>query len=585
MAHQSTLIAEDIHAYLKSQEEKSLLRFITCGSVDDGKSTLIGRLLWDSKMIFEDQLATLKTDSKRVGTQGEEIDYALLLDGLQAEREQGITIDVAYRYFSTDKRKFIVADTPGHEQYTRNMVTGASNAQVAIILIDARKGILTQTRRHSYLVSLVGIRHVVLAINKMDLVDYSASRFEAIRKEYELFSARLGFGRITAIPISALNGDNVIEPSIKTPWYNGPSLLEHLETVDIADPGVGKPFRMRVQWVNRPNLDFRGFCGTIASGSIRPGDDILVTSSGQTSRVARIVSMDGDLDEAIAGQAVTLTLEDEIDVSRGDLLSTAGKCPAHSERFTAKLVWLHEQPMQPGRSYLLKAGATTAPVKVEELRYKINVNTLQQETGEQLDLNEVGFCSLNISRAISFDSYHDNRASGSFILIDRMTNATVGAGMIREPLKTPAVAYPQKRAVAQQQSAARKDQEPRIFWFSQSSGEPDRNLPLLIEEKLHALGRPTCLLDSDRLRRNLNSDLGSQAKDYVEEQRRLVATAQICADAGLLVLVTTSLPAPSGPDITLVPGAAHRLASISLKQIRTEERAEQIISHYFFSDL
>ncbi|MDT8442883.1 MAG: sulfate adenylyltransferase subunit CysN [Desulfuromonadales bacterium] len=581
MAHQSTLIAEDIHAYLKSQEEKSLLRFITCGSVDDGKSTLIGRLLWDSKMIFEDQLATLKTDSKRVGTQGEEIDYALLLDGLQAEREQGITIDVAYRYFSTDKRKFIVADTPGHEQYTRNMVTGASNAQVAIILIDARKGILTQTRRHSYLVSLVGIRHVVLAINKMDLVDYSASRFEAIRKEYELFSARLGFGRITAIPISALNGDNVIEPSIKTPWYNGPSLLEHLETVDIADPAAGKPFRMRVQWVNRPNLDFRGFCGTIASGSIRPGDDVLVTSSGQTSRVARIVSMDGDLDEAIAGQAVTLTLEDEIDVSRGDLLSTAGKCPAHSERFTAKLVWLHEQPMQPGRSYLLKAGATTAQVKVEELRYKINVNTLQQETGKQLDLNEVGFCSLNISRAISFDSYHDNRASGSFILIDRMTNATVGAGMIREPLLATVVAHNHECIVDRQARAALKGQDSRIFWFSPPPGETATNLVTLIEQKLHALGRHTYLLDSDELRQSLNSDLGSQGENHSEEQRRLLATAKICADAGLIVLVNSSLQVPPDRDITAVPIKLDRFESASSVQFPIKEQAEQIVRFYF----
>ena len=577
MAHQSTLIAEDIHAYLKSQEEKSLLRFITCGSVDDGKSTLIGRLLWDSKMIFEDQLAALKTDSKRVGTQGEEIDYALLLDGLQAEREQGITIDVAYRFFSTDKRKFIVADTPGHEQYTRNMVTGASNAQLAVILIDARKGILTQTRRHSYLVSLVGIRHVLLAINKMDLVDYSASRFEAIRKEYELFAAQLGFGEITAIPISALNGDNIIEPSIKTPWYSGPSLMEHLETVEVADTAAGKPFRMRVQWVNRPNLDFRGFCGTIASGSIRPGDDVLVTSSGQTSRVARIVSMDGDLDEAIAGQAVTLTLEDEIDISRGDLLSTAGKCPAHNERFSAKLVWLHEEPMQPGRSYLLKAGATTAPARIEELSYKINVNTLQQETGDKLDLNEVGFCSLNISRAISFDSYQDNRASGSFILIDRMTNATVGAGMIREPLLTTVVA----NNVDRQARAALKGQESRIFWFSPPPGETATNLVTLIEQKLHALGKHTYLLDSDELRQSLNSDLGSRAENHNEEQRRLLATAQICADAGLIVLVNTSLPVPTDQDITAVPIKPDQFESASSVQSPTEEQAEQIVRQYF----
>ena len=581
MAHQSNLIADDIHAYLKSQEEKTLLRFITCGSVDDGKSTLIGRLLWDSKMIFEDQLAALKADSKRVGTQGEEIDYALLLDGLQAEREQGITIDVAYRFFSTDKRKFIVADTPGHEQYTRNMVTGASNAQVAIILIDARKGILTQTRRHSYLVSLVGIRHVILAINKMDLVNYNAARFETIRKEYELFAAQLGFEQITAIPISALNGDNVLDPSTKTPWYNGPLLMEHLETIEVADTAAGKPFRMRVQWVNRPNLDFRGFCGTIASGSVHPGDDILVTSSGQTSKVARIVTMDGDLDKATAGQAVTLTLEGEIDISRGDLLSSAEKCPAHGERFSAKLVWLHEEPMQPGRSYLLKAGATMAPARVEELSYKINVNSLQQETGAQLDLNEVGFCSINISRAISFDSYNDNRASGSFILIDRMTNATVGAGMIREPLQSNVAAHNRGRIVDQQARAALKGQEPRIFWFSPAAAETVTNLAILIEQKLHALGRHTYLLDSDQLAQSLNSDLGTRPEDRIEEQRRLLATAQVCADAGLMVLVNTVLPAPTGTEITVVPVDSHRADCASAEHAMVEDQAEQIVRHYF----
>jgi bifunctional enzyme CysN/CysC len=337
MAHQSELIKSDIHAYLKSHEEKSLLRFITCGSVDDGKSTLIGRLLWDSKLVYEDQLAALEADSKKVGTQEGKIDYALLLDGLQAEREQGITIDVAYRYFSTNKRKFIVADTPGHEQYTRNMVTGASTAQVAVILVDARKGLLTQSRRHSYLASLVGIRQVVLAINKMDLVGFSRSRFEAIRKEYELFAGRLGFDEIAAIPMSALNGDNVIDSSVHTPWYDGPTLLEYLERVEIADDEAKKPFRMRVQWVNRPNLDFRGFCGTIASGQIRPGDEIVVTSSGKTSRVADIVTMDGNLPVAFAGQSVTLTLEDEIDISRGDLLSAPDALPNHGDRYGVKL--------------------------------------------------------------------------------------------------------------------------------------------------------------------------------------------------------------------------------------------------------
>ncbi|HKI51104.1 MAG TPA: sulfate adenylyltransferase subunit CysN, partial [Geothermobacteraceae bacterium] len=430
MAHQSALIAEDIHAYLKAQEEKSLLRFITCGSVDDGKSTLIGRLLWDSKMVFEDQLATLQSDSKKVGTQGGEIDYALLLDGLQAEREQGITIDVAYRYFSTDRRKFIVADTPGHEQYTRNMVTGASNAEVAVILIDARKGVLTQTKRHSYLVSLVGIRKVVLAINKMDLVDYSAERFEQIRQEYASFVAGLGFSQVTAIPLSALNGDNMVEPSANTPWYQGPTLLEHLETVKVVEEAGLKPFRMRVQWVNRPNLDFRGFCGTVASGLIHPGDPVVVAASGQTSRVKRIITLAGDLPAAQVGQAITLTLEDEIDLSRGDTLASPQDMPYHVDHFEAKLVWLHEQPLKPGQSYLLKAGSSTTPARVAKLNFKINVNRLEQEAGIELALNEVGVCSFQLDRPLSFDSYRENRATGSFILIDRLTNATVAAGMI-----------------------------------------------------------------------------------------------------------------------------------------------------------
>jgi sulfate adenylyltransferase large subunit len=430
MAHQSDLIEKDILAYLKSQEEKSLLRFITCGSVDDGKSTLIGRLLWDSKMVFEDQLAALEADSKKVGTQGGAIDYALLLDGLQAEREQGITIDVAYRYFSTDRRKFIVADTPGHEQYTRNMVTGASTAQVAVILVDARKGLLTQTRRHSYLVSLVGIRHIVLAINKMDLIDFDQQRFEAIRRDYERFAASLGFGEITAIPISALGGDNIIEPSANTPWYQGPTLMHHLETVQIEGENRGKPFRMPVQWVNRPHLDFRGFCGTIAAGVVRPGDEVRVPSSGRTSRVARIVTMNGDLPEATAGQAVTLTLSDEIDVSRGDLLSAPDAPPIHARHPEAQLVWLHEEALRPGQIYLVKTATAVTPGRVTRVQYAIDVNTLEQKQVPTLGLNEIGVAYLELDRPISFDPYRQNRDTGSFILIDRFTNATVAAGII-----------------------------------------------------------------------------------------------------------------------------------------------------------
>ena len=430
MAHQSELIEKDILAYLKSQEEKSLLRFITCGSVDDGKSTLIGRLLWDSKMVFEDQLASLEADSKKVGTQGGAIDYALLMDGLQAEREQGITIDVAYRYFSTDKRKFIVADTPGHEQYTRNMVTGASTAQVAVILVDARKGLLTQTRRHSFLVSLVGIRNVVLAVNKMDLVDFAAERFSAIVHDYQQFAASLGFASITAIPLSALNGDNMIEASANTPWYTGPTLMEYLETVQLEGDNRHQPFRLPVQWVNRPHLDFRGFCGTIAAGTIRPGDELRVAASGRTSRVTRIVTMNGDLPEATAGQAVTLTLEDEIDISRGDMLTAPDAPPIYARHPEAHLVWMHDEPLQPGQIYLVKTAAAVTPGRVTAVQYAVDVNTLEQKQVPTLGLNEIGVVRLELDRPISFDPYRQNRDTGSFILIDRFTNATVAAGMV-----------------------------------------------------------------------------------------------------------------------------------------------------------
>ncbi len=542
MAHQSDLIAEDIAAYLKAQEEKSMLRFITCGSVDDGKSTLIGRLLWDSKLVFEDQLAALEVDSKKVGTQGDEIDYALLLDGLQAEREQGITIDVAYRFFSTDKRKFIVADTPGHEQYTRNMVTGASTAEVAIILIDARKGVLIQTRRHSFLTSLVGIRKVVLAINKMDLVDYSEDRYHAIVEGYKTFAKDLGFEEIFCIPISALKGDNIIEESERTPWYQGPTLMHHLEHVEITNNALNKPLRMRVQWVNRPNLDFRGFSGTIASGVVHPGDAGVVPSSGQVSTVARIVTMDGDLSEAVAGQSVTITLEDEIDISRGDMLCCTEQRPSYADQFEAHVVWMHEEECLPGRSYLLKAGSATAPATVTALKHKINVNTLQREPGKTLELNEVGICNISLTKPISFDPYQENRNTGNFILIDRFTNATVGAGMIDFPLRRATNIHWQSIDINKQSRAELNDQAPMVLWFTGLSGAGKSTIANLVEKKLHSLGKRTYLLDGDNVRHGLNRDLGFTDVDRVENIRRIAETAKLFVDAGMIVLTSFISP-------------------------------------------
>ncbi|MFC1778886.1 sulfate adenylyltransferase subunit CysN [Thermodesulfobacteriota bacterium] len=542
MAHQSDLIAEDIAAYLKTQEHKQMLRFITCGSVDDGKSTLIGRLLWDSKMVFEDQLAALEVDSKKVGTQGDEIDYALLLDGLQAEREQGITIDVAYRYFSTDKRKFIVADTPGHEQYTRNMVTGASTAEVAIILIDARKGVLTQSRRHSYLTSLVGIRKIVLAINKMDLVDYAQDRYLEIIEEYKEFAADLGFEEICCIPISALKGDNIIKASERTPWYQGPTLMHHLEHVEITDNAMNKPFRMRVQWVNRPNLDFRGFSGTIASGNVKPGDSVVVPSSGQLTKVARIVTMDGDLEEAVAGQAITITLEDEIDISRGDMLCCPEQRPSYADQFEAHVVWMHEEGLLPGRSYLIKAGSATAPGQVTALKHKVNVNTLQREPGKTLELNEVGICNISLTKPISFDPYQENRSTGNFILIDRFTNATVGAGMIDFPLRRATNIHWQSIDINKQSRAEMNDQQPKVLWFTGLSGAGKSTIANLVEKKLHSLGKRTYLLDGDNVRHGLNRDLGFTDVDRVENIRRIAETARLFVDAGMIVLTSFISP-------------------------------------------
>lgn len=520
----------------------SLLRFITCGSVDDGKSTLIGRLLWDSKLIFEDQLASLEADSKKLGTQNGSIDYALLLDGLQAEREQGITIDVAYRYFATDKRKFIVADTPGHEQYTRNMVTGASTASVAVILVDARKGLLTQTRLHSFLASLVGIRHLVLAINKMDLVDYSASRFHAIREEYEVFAAGLGFKGITALPISALQGDNVLIRSQQTPWYNGPSLMKHLENIEVDDQTAELPFRLPVQLVNRPTPDFRGFCGTIASGRVRPGDQLVVAASGAVSRVARIITMDGDLAEAQAGQSITITLEDEIDISRGDILADPQARPAQADQFEAHIVWMHDQQLLPGRSYLLKSGASTVSVQISSIKYKININTLQHEPARVLALNEIGVCNLALGKAIAADPYQENKATGSFILIDRFSNATAGAGMINFALRRATNIHWQQQQVTREVRAALKAQHPCVIWFTGLSGSGKSTLANALEQKLASSGRHTMLLDGDNIRHGLNKDLGFTEADRVENIRRIGEVARLMVDAGLIVITAFISP-------------------------------------------
>ncbi|MDZ4318176.1 MAG: sulfate adenylyltransferase subunit CysN [Phenylobacterium sp.] len=542
MSHQSALIAEDIEAYLKAHEHKSLLRFLTCGSVDDGKSTLIGRLLYDSKMIFEDQMAALEADSKKVGTQGGEIDFALLVDGLAAEREQGITIDVAYRFFSTDTRKFIVADTPGHEQYTRNMVTGASTADAAIILIDARKGVLTQTRRHSYLVSLLGIRHVVLAINKMDLVGWSQEVFDAILAEYHDFAAQIGIKAFTAIPMSALKGDNITEPSDKAPWYKGPPLLPHLESLDVEDDLREKPFRMPIQWVNRPDLDFRGFSGLIATGTITPGDRVKVLPSGRESTVARIVTMTGDLPRAVAGQSVTITLTDEIDISRGDVLSIAGQPPEVADQFEATIVWMDDEGMLPGRPYLMKIGTRIVGASITEPKYKVNVNTLEHLAAKRLELNEIGVCNLSLDAPIAFDAYKDNHTLGGFILVDRISNRTVGAGMLHFALRRSQNIHWQALDVSKASRAAQKGQKGRVVWLTGLSGAGKSTIANLVEKRMQADGRHTYLLDGDNVRHGLNKDLGFTEEDRVENIRRVAEVSKLMVDAGLIVLVSFISP-------------------------------------------
>ena len=528
--------------YLAAQEKKSLLRFLTCGSVDDGKSTLIGRLLYDTKLVFEDHLLALEKDSRKHGTTGEEIDLALLLDGLEAEREQGITIDVAYRFFTTERRKFIVADTPGHEQYTRNMATGASTSDVAVLLVDARHGIVTQTRRHSFIVSLLGIRHVIVAVNKIDLVGYDEKIFTQIRQAYQAFAGGFGFKTLTAIPISARYGDNVTARSERMPWYKGPTLLEHLETVDVEEDRASRPFRMAVQWVNRPNLDFRGFSGTIASGRVAPGDTLVVAKSGKASKVKRIVTYDGDLDQAAAGDAVTITLEDEIDISRGDLLAAANDRPEVADQFAAHLIWMHDEPLFPGRSYLLKCGAKTVTASVTDLKHKIDVNTFEHLAAKELRLNEVTFCNLSLSEPIAFDSYDSNRETGAFILIDRFTNATVGAGMISYGLRRATNVHWQAIDVSKESHAALKAQKPAVLWFTGLSGSGKSTIANIVEKKLHAMGRHTFILDGDNVRHGLNRDLGFTEADRVENIRRVGEVAKLFVDAGLIVLVSFISP-------------------------------------------
>ncbi|WP_433667652.1 sulfate adenylyltransferase subunit CysN [Nocardia sp. CA-136227] len=542
MAHSSNLIADDIEQYLERHANKSMLRFITCGSVDDGKSTLIGRLLYESKLVFEDQLTALEADSRKVGTQGEGLDFALLVDGLAAEREQGITIDVAYRYFSTERRKFVVADTPGHEQYTRNMVTGASTADLAVILVDARKGVLTQTRRHSYLVSLLGIRHVVLAVNKLDLMNYSQQVFDEIAAAYATFAAEIGLTDVVPIPLSAYIGDNLTERSANTPWYTGPTLIEHLETVEITDDPHQAPFRLPVQWVNRPDLDFRGFSGQIVSGSVRPGDRLRVLPSAKESTVARIVTMDGDLDEAVAGQSVTITLADEIDISRGDVLAAADALPGVADQFEAHLVWMGEHEMLPERPYLCQIGTMTVQARITKPKHKVNVNTLEQTATNTLALNEIGVCNISFDRPVPFDPYADNRDTGGFILIDRLTNTTVGAGMIAHSLRRSDNIHWQAVDVDGPARQALNGHRPQVLWFTGLSGSGKSTIANELERRLHALGCHTYLLDGDNVRHGLNRDLGFTEADRVENIRRVTEVARLMADAGLIVLASFISP-------------------------------------------
>jgi len=543
MSHISNLIATDIDSYLKSHEEKSLLRFITCGSVDDGKSTLIGRMLYESHMLFDDQLSSLKTDSKKIGTQGEEIDFALLVDGLAAEREQGITIDVAYRFFSTDKRKYIVADTPGHEEYTRNMATGASTADVAIILVDAEQGVLTQTRRHSFIVSMVGVKNVLLAINKLDLVEYSQQVYDDIVSEYREFAdSALNLESITPVPISALMGDNVVNKSENTPWFNGQTIMQYLETVEVSNQKALQSFRMPVQWVNRPNSKFRGFSGLIASGEINTGDEVRILPGGNTSHIKSIVTWEGELPKAKVGKSVTITLEDEIDVSRGDIIALSSDPCGEADQFQARILWMNNDAMMPGRQYLLKSSTQSATLTLGKLKHRIDVNTLDHLPAKTLELNEIGVCNISLDKRIAFDSYDDNQTMGGFIIVDRLSNNTVGMGLIDFALRRSENIHWQKMDVSQDSRAEQKSQTPRIIWFTGLSGSGKSSIANILEKKLQSLGKHTITLDGDNIRHGLNRDLGFTEADRVENIRRVGEVAKLMLNSGLICITSFISP-------------------------------------------
>ncbi len=568
MSHQSELISEDIHAYLAQHEQKELLRLLTCGNVDDGKSTLIGRLLHDSKMIYEDQLEAIKSDSIKSGTTGEEVDLALLVDGLQAEREQGITIDVAYRYFSTAKRKFIIADTPGHEQYTRNMATGASTCDLAVILIDARHGVQTQTKRHSFITSLLGIKHTIIAINKMDLVDYSESVYNEIRADFEEFSQQLNLNDVQFVPLSALKGDNVVNHSEAMPWYQGAPLMELLETVEIASDRNMDDLRFPVQYVNRPNLDFRGYCGTVASGVVKPGDEVTVLPSGKSSRVKSIVTFDGNLDQAFASMAITLTLEDEIDVSRGDMIVHSSSVPEVINRFDANIVWMNEAPLLPGKEYLFKVGTTTVAGHVGTLRHKIDVNTMEQQPGGSLELNEIARCEISLDRAIVGDDYASHPGTGAFIVVDRLTNLTVGAGMICNEGSQKLVSAESPLSVSTDplvtaaDRARRFGQQAAILWITGGSAEQRATVAYNLERQLFDQGRAVTALSDTLLQQTLNDDLGCCEADRDQALQRLQATAGLMVSSGL-ICICAAPTAPVDSTLTLKIGE-QKLAELVL---------------------